>query len=343
MLKIDIKNIPGALNDSLNEFGDKLATQVIVPPIEWAYQGAGSLLSRVAGCVSVKLGKGVQTTWRDPLGTDTLLRLFRPIENLSRRLATRQPSRNRLIHFLDQSLVSHAQYLYVHLKEMNKLLELPKGIKDFIRDSSVNHLLSRSARLGGRLFVAIDKARITVRNAALTILHYVIRAIDLVFQYIILDPDVELFKYLLDAIEVGRKKLHGRFSENALKAIEKRESQIRSQIVANVADFSLNYISSLVSRVSLKSLLGVGFYLPIEKALHYASVIHPTALQFNAGMITAYFLWINVYQPYLESYYEAYRQDFNPNSCTMKEFLKRYHCSWLFLPVEGAKNFFLAS
>jgi len=322
-------------NDALSSVGDGFARWVVIPPIKASYLASGALLARVSSCFSASLEKSVRNLWRDPLSTDTLLFLSKPIEGFARQIANHQPVQNRIFHFIDQSIVSHAQHLCLYLKEMNKLLELPKGIKEFIKASSLNHVLSRSARLGGRLFIAIDSMRLHLRKITLAVLHYLVLTIDLMFQYLLLTPDVEFMKYLLTVIDSGRGKIHGKFSDQAVKAIEKRESRIRAEIVANVADFTMDYVITLTSRVSLKAILGLGAYFKIEKALQGAYAISTTPLQASVGIVTAYLLWRNVYQPYFESYYEAYKQDFDPENCTMKEFLDRYSMGYFIIPVEG--------
>ncbi|MDN3506387.1 MAG: hypothetical protein P0S96_04060 [Simkaniaceae bacterium] len=345
MSVVDYNNssVLGAFNDALNSAGDGFARWVVIPPLKMGYQLSGDLCARVAGCFSTSLEKSVRNNWKDPVSTDFLLALFKPIEGLARRVADHKPSQARLFHFIDQSVVSHAQHLYVYVKEMNKLLELPKGIKEFVRASSFNNVLSRSARLGGKAFIAIDSMRLQARKIALTIFHYLVVTIDLFFQYMLLIPDVEILKYLLDAIKAGQSKLHGKFSDHAIKAIEKREKRVRAQIVANVANCTIDYVTTLASRVSLKVILGLGAYFKFERTLQSAYSISTTPLQFTVGSITACLLWRNVFQPYFYEYYKAYEQDFNPDNCTMSEFLDRYSMKGLTIPVEGAKNFFLSA
>lgn len=330
-------------NNTLNSVGDGFARWVVIPPMQRGYQFSGELIARVAGCFSASSEKSVRDLWKDPLSTNTLLSLFKPIEELARRVASHNPTQVRFFHFIDQSIVSHAQHLYLYLKEMNKLLELPKGIKEFVKASSLNHVISRSARLGGRLFIAIDSMRLQARKIVLAFFHYLVLTIDLFFQYMLLIPDLELLKYLLDAIEAGRGKLHGKFSDQAIKAIEKRERRVRAEIVANVANFTMDYVTTLTSRVSLKTILGLGAYFKIERALQSAYAISTTPMQASVGCITAYLLWRNVFQPYFDEYYQAYKTDFNPNNCTMGEFLDRYSMGCFHIPVEGAKNFFLSA
>ena len=143
-----------------------------------------------------------------------------------------------------------------------------------------------------------------------------------------------------EIVHDARMKIRGKFKDLAMKVVEKRECRIRREIVANVADFTTRYVLSLINRVVVKTGLGLAAYSCIEKALHSSIPVHTLALQTLAGVSTAYLLWRNVYEPYLEEYYQAYEKEFDPSRCNMKEFLNHYYLGYLYLPLGGVSTFF---
>lgn len=324
----------------LNSLCDGFSEHIVIPLLKSGYHVGGEVTARVAGCFSTRMEKHVRNFWVDPFSTETLLTLLKPVENLSHKIARRKPTQKPFLHFLDQSLVSSSQHLYAYIKEVNHLLQIPQNIKAFIKTFSFDNFMTHSTQLGGRMFIFLNSIFLGAKQVALILIDYAIRITDLFFQCILATSKFEVLGYLREIVHDARMKVRNKFKDLAMNAIQKRECRIRREIVANVADFTTRYVVSLVNRVVIKTGLGLAAYSCFEKALQSSIPVHTLALQTLAGVSTVYLLWKNIYEPYLDEYYQAYKKEFDPSQCTMKEFLDRYYLGYLYFPLEGVSNFF---
>ncbi|NGX27732.1 MAG: hypothetical protein K940chlam6_01670, partial [Chlamydiae bacterium] len=247
-------------NGVLNSFCDGFSNRIVVPFLQSGYHLGGEVTARVAECFSTRVEKHVRNFWVDPFSTETLLTLFKPVENLSHKIARRVPTQKPFLHFLDQSLVSSSQHLYAYIKEVNHLLQIPQNIKAFIKTFSFDAFMTHSTQLGGRVFIFLNSVALKAKQIALVLLDYAIRIIDLFFQCILATSEFEVLGYMREIVHDARMKIRNKFKDLAMKSIQKRECRIRREIVANVADFTTRYVVSLVNRVVVKTGLGLAAY-----------------------------------------------------------------------------------
>lgn len=326
-------------NEKLNSFSDGFSEQIEIPVLKSSYKGSGALLARISACFSNRLEMRVKNLWEDPFSTKTFLTLFKPVENLSLWMTKHKPTQKPFLHFLDQSFISIGQHLYAYMKEVNHLFQLPISLKAFIKRISFDNYMIQLAQSKGRVFVFLNSALLKAKKVALALVDYVIRIADLFFQCVFASPQFEVFGYLREILHNAREKIHGRFTELAIRAIENRESRIRKIVVGNVADFTTHYIVTLINRVAIKTGLGVVAYAFLEKGVESLLPGHSLALRTITGATTAYLLWRDVYQPYFDEYYQAFKPKFDPDKCNMRTFLARYYLSYLSMPIDKVNTF----
>lgn len=328
------------MNEGLDTISDTYTERCLLPFFYSGYQKTGNLCALVAGIFSRSLSDGIRNVWVDPFSTSMLLRLFVPLENLSRRFSLRVPSQKRLFHYLDQTFVSTAQHFYAYIKEVNGILTIPKSLKALAEKMNFDQIIADRLNKQGQVFVIAMDFISTVKELFLELIDLTIKVVDFVLKKLLLDPNFALLGYLRDIVHKARKKMHAKFCVVAIQAIEKREIKLRREIVANVATFVTHYVTTLTNRVALKTGLGVFAYGAIESFIHSSFAVHKTALQATAVSLTCYFLWKNVYGPFFHEYYTAYQRDFDPDRSYLKSFLDRYYLGYLYYPLESAKNLF---
>lgn len=328
------------INEGLDAISDTYSERYLLPFFYSGYEKTGALCSSIAGAVSQSLALNIRNTWVDPLSTDKLLKIFVPLENLARRISLRIPTQKRVFHYFDQVFVSSAQHFYAYIKEVNGILDIPRRLKVLAEKMNFDQIIADRLNKRGEVFVIAMDFLGTVKEVVLTLLDLVIKVVDYVLQRIFLNPNFALLGYARDIVDKARKKIHAKFCVVAVHAIEKREKKLRKEIVANVATFTTHYLTTLVNRVSLKTGLGVLSYFAAEALIHSSLPIHKAALKVTAVSLTTFFLWKNIYGPFLNEYYEAYNKNFDPDKSYLKNFLDRYCLGYLYYPLEGAKNLF---
>ncbi len=315
-------------NNFLNILSDDFSKKAI-PYLKSKYISNGPLLSRICASFVMRLKPYEENLWEDPFSTETLLYCGKKIEDLSLWMAKRKPTQNPYLHFIDQSCISIGQHLYDWVKEANQIAQLPISLKVFMKNVSFDNYMKQATQSKGRLVIFLNSVRLKIKGVALALVDYAIRILDLFFQYITANPQFEVFKYLRDIIRNARENVKQGFSDVAIKVIEKRETEIRKTVVCNSANSTLDFIVPIIDRAVLKTGLGLFAYSYLERAVECLLPGHTFALRTITGATTAYLLWQNVYQPYFDEYYQAHKEEFNPEQNNMKPFLSRHLSHYL--------------
>lgn len=303
----------------LNGWSDRVSERVVLPVIYHSYQFTGQILARTAGIFSRKCQETISEFWVDPLSSRHLLSILRPIEHFSLFISQKPKTKIRLFHFIDQSMISHAQNIYIYIKEVNNLLYMPQQIR---------MLVKRYDFLGTTYHF--------LKKVSLNLLSFVLKIIDLAFQCLIANPDVMLLGYARTIIHHAAKQTNKSLSEVANMAIEKREAKIRKKIVARAANHIFLLVTTYANRILSKTGIGLGLYRAADWLWKANMTLSPTYLQIAASALTVSLIWNRTVYPYLEEYYYDYRSNFNPNKSYLRHLLSRYNLKHFHFPLEGA-------
>lgn len=325
-------------NEYLNSVADGFSYKVSIPLIAGAYQYGSEAVAQVGGLFSNALKTRLRDAAEDPWSTRTILVALTPVEVFTQFIAEKVPTKLPGIHFLDQSITSISQHLYTYMKEVNELLSVPDNMRAFLNTFSIGAIFDQSAQMGGDVGKVVSKTRRYASTILFFVLDQVIWAVDLIFQVLFSSTDIKVLGYLKEVIHAGRQKLQGTISDHANSVIHDREKRIRSQLVGAVANATNEFMVTLTNRVAFKTLLGLGAYSLLEMGL--SPTIPAPYLRTIVGATTASLLWINVYQPFLQEYYDAYNPKFNPDACHLRDFLSFHEYRELYLPLHGTKKFF---
>jgi len=325
-------------NEYLNSVADAFSYKVSIPLITGAYQYGSEATAQIGGLFSRALKTRLRDAAKDPWSTRTILAALTPVEKFTRYVAERVPTKLPGFHFLDQSITSISQHLYTYMKEVNELLSVPDNMRKFLSNFSMGKILDHSAQIGGDIGKVVGKIRKIASRILFFVLDQVIWAVDLVFQTLFSSTDIRVLGYLKEVIRAGRKRLRGTIRDHANSVILDREKRVRSQLVGAVANATNEFMVTLTNRVAFKTLLGLGAYSLLEMGL--SSTIPAPYLRTVVGATTASLLWINVYQPFLQEYFDAYNLNFDPDECHLRDFLSFHEFRELYLPLHGTKKFF---
>lgn len=328
------------INEKMDRISDTISEEAVIPLLGWGYHALGNLSEKISAVFSEKRPIQIRKMWTDPFSSEILLKMFIPIENFSKHHSIRTPTKNRYFHFLDQCFVSAAQGLYAYISEVNSILRLPGNLKNAVKKMDIDYFLNHVLKRGGGIFSVVSKILFKTKQVACFLLNVAIKVSDLVLQMLFVMPHFEFFEYIRENIEAVQQKIKNKFSKIAIKEIEKRETRIRKDIVASAASYSTWYSTTLANRILLKSGIGLISYGIAESVLNQGLGVPTLPLKMIAVSSTAYLLWKNVYQPYLQEYYDAYNPEFDPNRSYLADFLKRYYLDYLYFPLEAAKHFF---
>lgn len=326
-------------NTAFNLRVENFCYNALVPTVANAYSNMGHFLEKQAGLYfSRPFQKKMHKLWFDPIPSSLILFFSRPLERLANFWSQRKPIQIKDPLFIDQACISIMQSIYQQVREINSLLALPDQLIEVVKKVNFDRFFQGIQYHSDEKLRWIPEIALQAKSLTLLVLDYTTSSINYIMVRILHFPRTMTLGYLEEVIQAARSHIRGHVSDIAAKRIRKRESQIRSLIVANVSQFLLSYLSALVIGTVTKTALGVSTYFALENTLHLSNM-ETLALRAFAGAVTVSLLWKNIYEPFFEEYYNSYNKEFDTERSYLGRFLKYYEVRHLYVPIETIKFF----
>ena len=330
------------INNYLNQISDSFAENQILPRLDSSYKQIGNRIARISGPVIPSFKTWIEKKWLDPFSTQFVYKITHKVEILCRKIAIRCPSKQTGIAYLDRCMISCAQNLYIYCKEVNYLLALPEKITGFTRALSLDVFsLQLKHSIGKqRIWAVVNIGVLFFKKIALRILNIFVKAMDALVQLFSLGQEVKVFSFLAEVITATIDKVHLKFDDVAHNSIRKIETRLRKQVTAAIACHVSKYIVKNLSQLFLKSIIGGSVYF---SAKYFVDSFLPTPsfITHSIGIATiGSLLWINVFKPNLDPYYEEFDSHFDPDSSRLKQFCKKFDILSFYFPLRAAHQIF---
>ena len=290
------------------------------------YQPIGKAAIKITRFFSTRISSRLEALWNDPISTERMLEIGHWVQAKARVNAVRKPISLPFFYYLDRALISASRHAYIVAKDLNALLSIPKGLRDYLHppveaevEVEVPNREEQPTSLAGRAWIAI-----------LALIQRIISAVRIPLQYM---PLVEkgLVK-LSDLLEKARERLHNSLLDKVHKVvhkvvdkvIESGEEKIRDQVVAKVTEVAACQTIRFGVSSGLKVCIGAGTYLLAKHAFTHFTGVHdlpPAVLQVLPKVLTiaGAYLWVRCMTPTLQGFYEDYDENFNPEASTLFE------------------------
>ena len=325
----------GMVNNYLNEKSDLFTYNVAIPLMKLSYGAVGRVASCSLGMLSAKLGKRVSKAWYDPLSSGAVLKICKPVEWIAHLNASRKPTSNRIFHFLDRSLIGLSQQLFIYMKEVNHLLSLPQDLKTYFATLSFDRFLNKPSLVLGKNWVWISGPVILAKQVLLCLINKVFEVIDAILSPLTFNYSFKLFGYLKEIAKVASMKTHLTFAHIAYRVIEHKEKEIRKKIVQSVGNYAVEYFTTRINQIALKTILGLTAYALLKPSLQSTTGIPSGVIDVVGVAILSHSLWKNVFAPTLEPYYHTYSDEFDPKSSNLQAFCNTHSIHYLYPPLRA--------
>lgn len=299
---------------------------VLLPVVKTTHTGLGTVATKATALVSTQLSNWVEKSWNDPISTRTLLKIGEGIESATKAKAKSTPTEWPVFEAVDKCLIGIARHLYVIAKDFNSLLRIPNNLRDYVNWTTVDTSPdgeaepSTIAQKGWALF---QKGTKLVSNALMALIAKVIAVASLPLEKI---PYLELaVTWIGQKIDAARNHIHKSLIKKAHDVIDTQEAEIRKSIMGKIGEISTR---TLVNEVLN---LGIKFYISKEVyqlgKLGFAQVIGSQeipetveAVASAALKIAAFTLFMRSIAPSIERLHDDYKQDFDTEASTFREF-----------------------
>ncbi|NGX59636.1 MAG: hypothetical protein KR126chlam3_00789 [Chlamydiae bacterium] len=301
------------------------------------YQPIGKAAIKITRFFSTRISSRLEALWNDPISTERMLEIGHWVQAKARVNAVRKPISLPFFYYLDRALISASRHAYIVAKDLNALLSIPKGLRDYLHppveaevEVEVPNREEQPTSLAGRAWMWIKRGTARVKIAILALIQRIISAVRIPLQYM---PLVEkgLVK-LSDLLEKARERLHNSLLDKVHKVvhkvvdkvIESGEEKIRDQVVAKVTEVAACQTIRFGVSSGLKVCIGAGTYLLAKHAFTHFTGVHdlpPAVLQVLPKVLTiaGAYLWVRCMTPTLQGFYEDYDENFNPEASTLFE------------------------
>lgn len=319
-------------NHRLNDWSDRFSKDKAIPTIEAAYEKVGQIAPSVLG-----------QNWYDPFSISFILRITKVVEGISAWVATNKPSIKGTpalpgyFHYLDTCLISGAQHLHRHVKEVNYLISLPSTLRHYTESVSFDRFITKLPNFFGRSWVVVGKIVLAAKYICLKVLNCILKIIEVALTFFTLGSMYFLIVYLRETIIASSKRLQSKFTDVAHRAIAKREDAIRKKLTVDIAKDVTHSVVTTVNRAALKSLLGGAVFLGARCALQ--STISSGMIDLLGAATVGIILWKNLLRPTWDPYYETYDRSFDPKASFLKQFCDKYSFSQFYAPLKTIQTY----
>lgn len=286
----------------------------------WGYTHLGQLAVKTIGLFSSRLGDKIRELWQDPISTETVLEVGNVIEKISYKMAIREPTRFPFFHPLDKIGIAAARHILILSKDLNTLLRIPSGIKNYLTTQAIDHQEdgnSPSLINKGWQYVKIGTSKVSD-----VFLDLISRVLKLVEDFPLVDLAMKKAQVHLSIL---RGKLHTFILNGALKVIDKGEAKARRMIVAKVVDESLRQTTHFIVSSGLKLGLGALTYSIAKQGFTQISGYEEISDQTYAVGVVALkvigaALWVRCITPTLIDLHKDYKKEFDPSKSLLSIF-----------------------
>lgn len=326
-------------NNSLNQWSDAFSEKIVLPAMKSSYDLMGNIVSLPIYPISSNLYETVQKYWYDPLSTHVAVKFTKPVEVLAGAIASRKAIGIRGLNYLDTCLISSAQHLYAYVKEVNYLLELPKKLKHFAKTLSFDQFFNKLSKLFGRVSVLIIEVILAFKYLVLKIIDLVLFLFDLFIGFFDSNDFSFMVRYSKDIVHNSINKIHGKFYDVALKAIETRENAVRKELVASATYATAHYFVTTFNQAAIRVIIG-GVLFWAGKSFLEASVDASSYSTNLVGLaVLGKILWSDIVKPKLDSYYETYDHAFDVKASYLMRFCEQHSITYLFPPLKILQDY----
>lgn len=306
----------------INPIAD-FATDLVFIPSKWAYLTTGKALVGATGLFHSALAGRIEAAWRDPISTNTMVKIGRFIQSTALVNAVRKPTSVPFLHFFDRALIAFTQHTCVVTTDLIELLKIPENLHDYIDSERAQAGEAKpSTTLAGKGWQYVKFGLTKVKDAVYALIVLVVKAVRVPLKQM---PVVEkALKKTGELLENARNSAHAFILHKAHELIDHGESKVRHQMTSHVA--------SIVCRQTIRSAIGAGLHVAVGTSAYllanYAFTQYTGAQEFPPEMVrnasrvlkvVGGYLWVRCITPALRDLYDDYNNDFKPDSSTLVE------------------------